>query len=145
MIAANVLAFFVKNRKVIGVALAAGLLLAGIGGLVGAWQIEKGRRISLQAQLEAEQTRYEVVTGHLEQCAEANEGWVATGELWKARMAEMQQRLDRYRRELQGLSHRHATIEMERDELLTRIESIESEDCEGALDELVTALGWGAL
>jgi len=139
---------FVKRYyKQIGVAVILGTVLAGVGTLYGAWQIERGLRIGLAAKLEAAKVEAETTetqfNAAMAECVEANERWQETLEEWQRQAREFQIRAESYGARIKDLEFEHSGIEMERDELQLRIEAISATDCTGAVDELIAALGWG--
>jgi len=141
------LKFGKRYYKTIGVAVILGVVLAGVGTLYGAWQIERGLRISLGAQLEAAKIKAETTEGQfnaaMTRCVEANEHWQEMLEEWQRQAREFQIRAEFYGARIKDLEFEHVGIEMQRDELQLRIAAIAATDCTGAVDELIDALGWG--
>jgi gas vesicle protein len=121
-----------------------GGLIAAFGFLYGAWQIEKGQSAKYQGERDAAKTLSTTYKSHLNQCLEANRLWEDTAEVWNRRVEELTTESEAFRTRLaQERSRRRAAarqieeLEAEMDAAITAV------DCEGALDQLIAALGWG--
>ena len=140
--------FLKRYRKTIVVAIVLGGIIVGVASLFGAWQIERGLRISLEAQIVAveieAQIEHDRMVAELGKCVEANKAWADVLEEWQRQANEMRMRADAYAARIADLEFEHVGIEMQRDELEARIAAITATDCDGAVDQLIDVLGWGA-
>ena len=141
------LKFVKRYYKTIGVAVVLGTIIAGVATLYGAWQIERGLRISLSAKLEAakieaksDEKIFEEAIGD---CLEANQHWQDVLDDWRRQANEMRRRAESYGARIKDLELVHSEIEWERNELEARIAGMTATDCPGAVDELIDVLGWG--
>ena len=132
------LRFMKKNWKAIAIALVLGVLCAGIGSLWGGWKYWKGQAAMFKAERDAARTM-------LTSAVEVNEEWSRMAVTWKRAVDEMLVEGEDYQARLAAERSRRRVSEARILELEADISAqITATDCEGALDQLVNALGWGA-
>ena len=132
------LRFAKKNWKAIAVALVIGSLIAAYGFLYGAWQIEKGRAAKFEAERDAARAT-------LATAVAINEEWDRMAVTWNQAVDDMRTESEGYQARLAAERTRRRTTESRLAELEAEVsDQITATDCEGALVQLVDALGWGA-
>jgi gas vesicle protein len=131
------LKFLKANWKTVLVILIVGGIIAGVASLYGAYQIEKGRAAKFQAERDAAHLM-------LESCIAVNKDWDHTAAMWNKAVDDLQAEADAYQSRLAAERERRRTSESRLAELESAIsDQITATDCEGALDQLIDALGWG--
>ena len=133
-----VLSFLSKHWKTIGVALIVGLLIAGVASLYGAYQVEKGRAAKFKGERDAARAT-------LATAVAVNEEWERMASAWNKAADDMQAESEGYLARLAAERARRRATESRLSELEAEVSNqITATDCEGALTQLVDALGWGA-
>jgi chromosome segregation ATPase len=131
------LLFLKTHWKTIGVALVIGGLIAAFGFLYGAWQMEKGQAAKYKAERDVYKTA-------ITRCVDTNQRWELTAETWNQAMADLQNESEGFKTRLADERERRRATETKLADLEAQVtDQITATDCEGALDQLVTALGWG--
>ncbi len=131
------LRFIKKNWKAIAVALILGAICAGVGSLYGGWKYWKGQAAMFKAERDAARTM-------LASAVEVNEEWSRMAVTWKQAVDEMLAEGEDYQARLTAERSRRRATESRLADLEAEVsDQITATDCEGALDQLVDALGWG--
>ena len=131
------LKFLKGNWKTIAVALVVGGMIAGVATLYGAYQIEKGQASLFKAERDAARLQ-------LSSCVSVNQEWDRTAAAWNKAADDMQAESEGYLARLATERARRRATESRLSELEAEVsEQITAPDCEGALVQLVDALGWG--
>lgn len=135
-----ILKFFKTYYKQIGVAVVAGLIILGVSVLWGRLYVAQGEIAKLTGTVELLETREKGWAKSLETCLEANEDWRKAFEELKSRSELLAVDRDRYLEELQAAL---AALQAAQDPPVDLDEAVTSEECSGAVRELVAALSWG--
>jgi len=138
-----IVSFLLKYWKQIGVAALAGLLIVGVSSLWVSLKIAKSENVKLRAELSAEKNYRKITQDNLDICVETNKQWEAQGESWTAATEQLQQESEAYKARLAAERQRRLAAIARLQDLEAEVSSqITSTDCNEAVVQFVTALGW---
>jgi len=135
--------FVRKNWKVFAVVAAVAALVVGVGLLYSAYNIQKGLATKYKAERDAARIYQKITQDNLDICVETNKQWEVQGESWTAATEQLQQESEAYKSRLAAERQRRLAAIARLQDLEAEVSSqITSTDCNEAVVQFVTALGW---
>jgi len=122
---------------------AVGAIMVTIAWLYSAYKIQSGLASKYKAERDAAITYQKITQDNLDICVETNKQWEAQGESWTAATEQLQQESEAYKARLAAERQRRLAAIARLQDLEAEVSSqITSTDCNEAVVQFVTALGW---